>query len=64
MANDNGNVRNLPVVDFRVIEFAAQLEDYIREKGADLSLMSVVGVLECVKHVFLAESLVEMNEGP
>ena len=58
MANDNSNVRNLPVVDFRVIEFAAQLEDYIREKGADLSLMSVVGVLECVKHVFLAESLV------
>lgn len=61
MANDQDNVRRLPVVDFRVIEFAQHLEDFVREKGADLSLMSIVGALETVKHVVLAESFAEIK---
>lgn len=64
MTNDNGNVKNFPIVDYRIIDFAAQVENFIREKGEDLSLMAIVGVLETVKHIFLAESLVELNDGP
>lgn len=58
MANDN----IVPLIDMRAIEFTAQLEEYIREQSVGLSLPAVVGALETVKHLIIAECVNELPE--
>lgn len=53
----NNNVQNFPVVDNRVVEFAAKLEDFVYEHGKDLSIPSILGALEIMKHVILTDAM-------
>lgn len=54
----NDNVKNLPIVDKRLIDFTENLYEWILKNGEDLPFVSVVGAIDVVKNIFILDGVV------